>query len=203
MDYPNDDFIHVCKQLKVDILRTVDRLFEHVSVGVNNKFTEPYQELKKIRPRKDFIRPVTCMVEKGKASVRIRWIYFIPNKESGALESKMVPRDFKFYRNGRFNFSGVPNMTPELRDIMEDTNLYLSFVKKTNKHLIKMNRSLNELMKVLGVTAQDIELSEDELIVFNMEFNPVSEVELNLCYELVGEPSSWSQEIRERFSGRI
>ena len=200
MNYLTDDCISICKQMKVNIFRMVETHYDDVKLVVENEFSDPYQKLMKNMPREDFIRPVNCMLERGMASVQVRWIYFIPQRERGSLEVRMAPRDFRFYANGRFKFSGVPDMTPELRDIMEKTNLNLSFVKKANKQLIKMNRCLNELLKVHGLTAEDIKFSEDEVIVFNMGYNPGSEVELQHCYQSCGDPSTWSQDVRKRFS---
>lgn len=158
-----------------------NQLREQMEAILEVTYWGPYRELRKVKPRKEFIRPVIPGIRTGKYTVALQWTAYLPSG-SGSAKSKrsMIPHRLPTRKNGNAPLlKGVPNVTPELKEIIRLTCRELSALDSTSEYLGIMTRALLGMMQRYRVSAGDMEFDDEAMEAAEFGYNPgmPSEVE--------------------------
>ncbi|WP_417583374.1 hypothetical protein [Nitrincola sp.] len=167
------------RQIHVGIVLMRQALEDRVTEVLEDSFTLPFQRLMRLKPRKEFIRPVGYELRVGVHSVAVRWYYMVPTGGRDANgKKKFIKKRFDVKTDGSLKLRGVPNITPELKEILEDVHQKILFLNPMSQRLIKLGRSLRECLRTAGNDGACLELTDEEQDILKHGYNPLYECEV-------------------------
>jgi hypothetical protein len=153
---------------------------EQIEAILELSFWGPYRQLRKLKPRKEFIRPVIPSVRLGKYTLTLEWTAYLP-AGSGRSKTKgaMIPHRLSIRKNGNTPLlKGIPNVTPELREIIQSVCRELSSIETTLEYLGQMTRSLVGMMGRYQIRADELLFNDEEMEAASFGYNPGIEADV-------------------------